>query len=97
MATFDDFKSLGDSLTQEQRSELFQQYSTDKSAAISAMIALASQNNMTFTESELTTYVNSLIGEDSETADQELSVSELASVSGGKKGVTWGCMGWDGR
>ncbi len=96
MASFEDFKSLGDSLTQEQRSELFQQYSTDKAAGISAMIALASQKKITFSESEVTEYIDSLTG-DNDSADRELSASELASVAGGKRGVTWGCMGWDGH
>ena len=96
MASFEDFKKVGDSLSQEQRSQIFQMYSSDKASAVKSMMDLAAGAGVSFTEEELTSYVDSLMGE-SASADGELSSEQLASVAGGKRGVTWGCMGWDGR
>ena len=82
MASFEDFEKFGASLSQEQRLQIFQLYSADKASAIKSMIDLAANAGVSFTEEELTSYVDSLM-EEPESADGELTTEQLAAVAGG--------------
>ena len=82
MASIEDFEKFGASLSQEQRLQLFELYSADKTSAIKSMIDLAANAGVSFTEEELTSYVDSLM-EEPESADGELTIEQLAGVAGG--------------
>ena len=88
MATIKQFKQVRASVAPEIQTELYGLLVQDLDAAVQKMIALGAENNVSFTDEEVKSYLRELDEED-EFDDVTLNEAALAAVSGGHDG--FGC------
>ncbi len=86
MATLQDFKTLQASVSSTDQAEIAELYITNREAAVTKMIAIASDKGVTLSSGEVQSFISQL-DEDDEFDDIELTASVLSSISGGKSGV----------
>ena len=83
MASLEQFKQVRASVAPEIQTELYGLLVQDLDAAVQKMIAIGTENNVSFTADEVTSYLRELDEED-EFDDVELNEAALAAVSGGQ-------------
>ena len=85
MATIEQFKELQTAVSSEDQAEIAELYLTDREAAVSKMITIASDKGVTLTSDEVQSFISQL-DEDDEFEDIELSAAALISIAGGGYG-----------
>ena len=90
MATIEQFRQVRASVSPEVQTELYGLLVQDLDAAVQKMIAIAAENNFSFTTDEVRSYLRELDEED-EFDDVELNEAALAAVAGGKRSNGNGC------
>ena len=83
MATIEQFKQVRASVAPEVQTELYGLLVQDLDAAVQKMIAIGTENNVSFTADEVRSYLRELDEED-EFDDVELNEAALAAVAGGQ-------------
>jgi len=82
MATLQEFKTLQASVSSSEQAQIAELYLTDREAAVSKMIAIASNKGVTLTSEEVQSFISEL-DEDDEFDDIELTAAALSSIAGG--------------
>ena len=82
MPTIEQFKQIRASVSPEVQTELYGLLVQDLDAAVQKMIAIGAENNVSFTDNEVRSYLRELDEED-EFDDIELDEATLSAVSGG--------------
>ena len=82
MATIEQFKELQTALSSEDQAQIAELYLTDREAAVSKMIAIASDKGVTLTSEEVQSFISEM-DDDDEFDDIELTAAALSSISGG--------------
>ena len=90
MATLQEFKTLQASVSSTEQAQIAELYLTDREAAVSKMIAIASDKGVTLTSDEVQSFISEM-DEDDEFDDIELSAAALSSIAGGGRGQGDGC------
>ena len=90
MATIEQFKQVRASVSPEVQTQLYGLLVQDLDAAVQKMIAIAAENNFSFTTDEVRSYLRELDEED-EFDDVELDEASLSAVSGGSRGGAGNC------
>jgi len=88
MASLEQFKQVRASVAPEIQTELYGLLVQDLDAAVQKMIAIGTENNVSFTADEVKSYLRELDEED-EFDDVELNEAELAAVAGGQGRAGW--------
>ncbi len=89
MATLEEFKELQASVSSTDQAEIAELYITNREAAVTKMIAIASNKGVTLTSEEVQSFINEM-DDDDEFDDIELTAAALSSIAGGK-GANRGC------
>ena len=82
MASFDEFHDLVQKESPETIANFYEQFFTNKVAAIRTIIKMAEEKGFTFSAEEVQNYVRTM-NENDEFADIKLSETALMSVAGG--------------
>ena len=90
MATLQEFKTLQASVSSTEQAQIAELYLTDREAAVSKMIAIASDKGVTLTSDEVQSFISEM-DEDDEFDDIELTAAALSSISGGARSQNGGC------
>ena len=85
MASIQEFKQIRASVSPEVQSELYKLLIQDLDTAVQRMIEIGSENDVSFTADEISSYLQEMDVED-EFDDIELDEATLAAVAGGIKG-----------
>ena len=84
MASIQQFKQVRASVSPEVQAELYGLVIQDLDAAVQRMIGIASENGVSFTADEISSYLQEMDAED-EFDDIQLDEATLAAVSGGQR------------
>ena len=85
MASFDEFHDLVQKENPETIAKFYEQFFTNKVAAIRTIIKMAEEKGFTFSAEEVQNYVRTM-NENDEFDDIELTETALMSVAGGRNG-----------
>ena len=88
MATLQEFKTLQASVSSTDQAEIAELYITNREAAVSKMIGIASDKGVTLTSDEVQSFISEM-NDDDEFDDIELTAAALSSIAGGsfRRGV----------
>ena len=90
MASFDEFHDLVQKENPETIAKFYEQFFTNKVAAIRTIIKMAEEKGFTFSAEEVQNYVRTM-NENDEFADIELTAAALSLIAGGKGRRRNGC------
>ena len=82
MTTFNEFKTLRDSVPAEVQQELYSLFSSDPAAARQKIVEMAAEKGVTLTTEEVQSFLQQMDADD-EFDDIELDAVALAAIAGG--------------
>ena len=90
MATLQEFKTLQASVSSTDQAEIAELYITNREAAVSKMIGIASDKGVRLTSDEVQSFISEM-NDDDEFDDIELTAAAPSSIAGGGRGNIGDC------